>query len=162
MIVADCGTQEDLASGYAITGFNGSFLASCAKDNGLRWDDFWRTCLIKEKGNLIIPEVNNELLSRNAEGIDYRELLKNEISEINPNIIVPLGELSFRYLSGLSGIRKYRGSILPTQLPISSSMRRCLPILGTNPYLNEDYKLRFITRSDFGKLAKHQNDIVPI
>src|SRR5580693_7326519 len=112
MIIADCGTQEDLASGYAITGFNGNFLKSCAKDNGLNWDHFWKTCLIKEKGNLQIPEMNLPLLSKTSEGQDYKELIKHEIAEIKPNIIVPLGELSFRLLSGYQGIRKYRGSIL--------------------------------------------------
>lgn len=160
MIVADCGTQEDEASGYAISGFNGDFLKSCARDNGLNWDHFWKACLIKEKGNLQIPELNLPTLSRNKEGNDYKELLKNEISEIRPNIIVPIGELSLRFLTGLSGIRKYRGSILPIRL--ESFQNRCLPILGTNPYLNEDYKLRFITRLDFAKLQRHQTDIGPI
>ena len=157
MIVADCATQEDLVEDYAIKGFNEQLLRGFAKDNGLQWDSFWKTCLIKEKGNLINSEANYPLLTN-----EYKEILKNEIREIKPNFIVPLGELSFRYLSGLKGIRKYRGSILPPTQALQSGNNRVFPLLGTNPFLNEDYKLRFITRLDFAKLARHIDDTGPI
>ena len=163
MILSDCGTQEDVASGYAFSGFNGNLLKGFARDNDLQWDHFWQTCLIKEKGNLVDDAANFGLLyKKNHENVDYQEIIKNEIREINPNIIVPTGEVSFRYLSGLSGIRKYRGSVLPIQPTLSCGLRRLLPILGTNPFINQDYKLRVITRLDFGKLARHQFEIGPI
>lgn len=157
MIVGDCGSQEDDASGYALTGNTEFLLKGFAKDNNLDWNHFWRTLLIKERGSQSKFEPNFPLLSN-----EYKELLKNEINEINPNIIVPVGELSFRLLTGLEGIRKYRGSLLPLQQKFANPDSRILPILGPAPYLNEDYKLRFITRLDFGKLAKYQYDCGPI
>ncbi len=51
MLVADGGTSHDLSSGYALTGDAEHKLKIFAKENNLYLDDFWRTCLIKDKIN---------------------------------------------------------------------------------------------------------------
>lgn len=157
MLVGDSASQEDCASNKAISGYAESTLKGFAKDNDLDFTHFWRTLLIKEKGSQTEPLTNCALLSDN-----YKEILNNEINTIKPNIIVPLSELSLRHLTGIQGIRKYRGSVLPIRPAISPDNIRILPILGPAPYLNEDYKLRFITRLDFGKLKRREFEQGPI
>lgn len=44
-----------------------------------------------------------------------KEQLREEIAAIKPNAILALGDLSLRTLTGMSGITKYRGSILPSK-----------------------------------------------
>jgi hypothetical protein len=83
----------------------------------------------------------------------YNEILTNELNTIGSNILVPTSELAFSFTTGLSGIRKFRGSVLPSVNSLGA--KRVIPVLGPYPYLNEDPKLEFITRLDFSKIAKN-------
>ena len=157
MLVADVATESDVAQGYALTGYDEVVLRRCLKPHGLHFDDMWRTALIKERGNLKKPKENFPLLTE-----EYKEILANEIRTIRPNLICPLSELSFSYLTGLNNIRKYRGSVLPALRYIPDRYQRVLPILGVNPYINEDPKQEIITRIDAGKILRNQGKNEPI
>lgn len=152
MFIADGGSEEASSTGYALAGMEEKILKDLCKEVGLDYSMTWRTCLIKERINLAVPDKNRPMLA-NPVGIGYMKVLQNEIKEINPKILVPLSELSFQFLTDLGGIRKFRGSILPTGTNIHKPFR-VLPILGPNPYLNQEYWLHFITRLDFEKLPK--------
>jgi len=157
MLIYDCGTDEDVASGQAITGYSDSTLTKLYKAVGIHDNDVYRTLLIKERGDLKDWKENIPLVTQ-----QYKDVLKGEIQSIQPNIIVPLGELSFHYLTSLNGIFKFRGSILPALSDLTSKPTRVIPILGPNPYLNNDPKLLFISRLDFSKVEKYQNANGPI
>lgn len=163
MLIADGGTSHDLSSGYALTGDAEHKLKVFASESGLHIDEFWRTCLIKDKIN---NASGGKALSENLLKItdDYKTILIDEIKTIKPNILVPLGEIAFNFVAGLRGIRKYRGSVLPAIWLHSDNdfPPRVIPILGPNPYLYEDVKLEFITRLDFSKVAKNQSRRGPI
>lgn len=157
VIVGDCASDEDVNTGYALSGYTESLIRSFCKDNGLSIDEMWRTLLIKERGNQKDYKKNEELLTE-----QYKSILINEIQQIKPNLVVPIGEMAFNFTTGLSGIRKFRGSVLPANLAIFSPTLRVIPVLGPNPFLNEDHKLRFITRLDFSKIAKNVDQSGPI
>lgn len=150
MLIADGATDDDIASGYAITGQAERTLASFCRDNKLKFDEFYRTALIKDRINLHDHKANIPLVTDS-----YKHILSEEIKNIGPNVIVPLSELSFNFVTGVSGIRKFRGSVLPARMDFTGRPIRTIPILGPNPYLNEDYKLHFITRLDFSKVARN-------
>lgn len=160
MLVADGGAESDSIQELALTGNAETKLRALAKSQSLNFDEFWLTCLIKEKitnkSGRGTYEENKKLLT-----LEYGEILSNEIKTINPNVICPLGEISFNYLSGLNGIRKFRGSILPAQSHLATGSR-IIPILGPHPYLYEDPKLEFISRLDFDKVRRNQNEQGPI
>lgn len=155
MLIADGGADADVTLGQAITGTAESKLRTLAKANGLNFDEFWATCLIKEKiqnkSGASVLKANQALVTE-----QYKNILRNEIQQINPNVLVPLGELAFNYCTGLRGIRKFRGSVLPIELNITLEPKRIIPLLGPHPYLYEDPKLEFISRLDFGKVAKNE------
>lgn len=150
MLIGDTGSDEDNNTGLALSGYTKTLLGHFCRDNGLNVDEMWLTLFIKERGSQKKFEENEDLVSDH-----YREILVNEIKEIRPNIICPLNELSFRYTTGHQGIRKFRGSVLPARFDLFGFPLRAIPILGPNPFLNEDHKLRFITRLDFGKVARN-------
>jgi len=154
IIVADGASDGDISSGYALSGDAGRIVASFCTANNLKYDTFYKTALIKDRINLKDPKSNYPLLSE-----QYKEILLNEINSIRPNVIVPLSELSFSFLTGLTNIRKFRGSVLPAT---NSIISRIIPILGPNPYLYEDRKLEFISRLDFGKVARNLYNSDPI
>src|SRR5271154_1103344 len=135
MLIADGATDEDVTSGYAISGYQESVLSRFVRENGIKWEECYRTALIKERIKLVDPKVNSGMVTE-----EYKSILSNEIRTVNPNIIVPLSELSFNFVSNLSSIYKFRGSILPA-VPILSTTAKVIPVLGVYPYINQDYKL---------------------
>lgn len=162
MLIGDGGSESDITSGLALSGDQERELRALAGALNLRsfsFDEFWKTCLIKERINLKFPDMNKELITDN-----YKKILCDEINTIKPNVLVPLSELSFNTLTGLRGIRKFRGSVLPptTDFPLYRSDLRVIPVLGPNPYLYEDPKMKFISRLDFGKVARNQYTVDPI
>lgn len=132
-----------------------SFIEQNCRANGIAVSEIYRTLLIKERGNLTKPEANQALLT-----VEYQKILREEIDAISPNVVVPLSELSFNFISGLKGIRKYRGSVIPT--PAGSRLIRCIPVLGLNPYINQDPKLLYLSRLDFEKVGRNQGRTDPI
>jgi DNA polymerase I-like protein with 3'-5' exonuclease and polymerase domains len=161
-LIADKPHGEDLRSNYALTGYQETMLKQFCLEAKLNLSDFWRTCLIKDeiKEDFSTPkeaEAGAKFLSANPQ---YTKLLIDEINVLNPFLLIPLGELSFHLLTGLTGIRKFRGSVLPINgvQGLSVSPPKVMPILGPAPYLNEDYKMRLITQVDFKKIPKYLND----
>ena len=153
MLVADGASDDDVASGYAISGYQENKLKEFAADNGIRWEsETYRTAFIKERIKLTEPKANYSLVND-----QYKKILLDEIKVVDPNIIVPMSELSFNYLTNLSDINKFRGSLLPSV----HGRAKILPVLGIYPYLNQDFKMSFITRLDFGKIARYRDDHKP-
>jgi hypothetical protein len=157
--IADGPHGKDLETDYALSGYTGNQLNDFCKEQSLHIDDMWRTCLIKEP----LPKdgeddkqrsKTQELVSR------YGNILIDEINTLHPFLLIPLGELSFNYLTNLSNIRKFRGSVLPLSgtFQVHQPDLKVLPILGPYPYLNQEYRLRVITRIDFSKISKYLNN----
>lgn len=164
--ITDSPTQDDLSTGYALTGYAAKVLRDFLDEHHLNLDDFWRSCLIKEP----FPIPTNPNSERDIEAETkilierFGPLLIEEVNDLKPNLLIPLGEQSFNYLTNLNSIRKFRGSVLPAagHFAIHQENLKVLPILGPYPYLNQEYRLRFISRIDFGKIRKYLNkDPIP-
>ena len=121
MLITDGASDEDVASGYAISGYQESVLKDFAKANGIKWEQTYRTCLIKERIKLVDPKSNYDLITD-----QYRRILTDELNTVKPNIIVPLSELSFNFTTNLSSIFKFRGSVLPS---VNIPQAKVIPIL---------------------------------
>lgn len=162
MFVADGAVGEDLRSNYALSGYASTLLQQYCREIGMHVDNFWRTCLVKEELTKKPIKIDmKDYISGNLKQVErYAPILINEINELSPNLIIPLGELSFNFLTSLQGIRKFRGSVLPPRgnFSISKENTKVLPILGPYPYLYNEHRMRFITRVDFQKIPRNLND----
>ena len=166
MFVADSPQGEDLKTKYALSGYKESLLKDFAKNANLQFNEFYLTCLAKDE----LPPFEREGKKKPTEAevakwyldkLDprYATILKDEINTLRPNLVIPLGEMGFQFLSGMGGIRKFRGSILKLNPSLGiEKYTKILPILGPYPYLNTEYKLKFITQIDFNKISKWQSD----
>jgi uracil-DNA glycosylase len=162
--IVDSAHGEDLRTDYAITGYDGDQIRYFCREQNLNLDDFYRTCLIKEefkigkapKGKAVKEEFTDKSSNLIAK---YSNILLDEINTLQPNLIIPMGELSFRHFTNLASIRKFRGSVLPAsgQFQLIKPLK-ILPILGPYPFLNQDHKLRMVTRIDFSKIARNMLD----
>lgn len=171
MLVADYPQGEDLITNYAISGYKERMLKEFAKNAGLDYNNFYKTCLIKDDPpkfeNWHITKKGKKGSKKKYSEIEiarhynekvtplYANVLQTEIKELQPNLVIPLGEISFQYLSGLSSIRKFRGSVLKLNPLLGiEKYTKILPILGPYPYLFSEYRQKFITTIDFDKIKK--------
>ena len=163
MLIADSARGEDLKTNYALSGFTENRLKDFTRRAHLNYSDFYKTCLVKgelpkvsiETKRKKIPEAEVARSYLSTVVPSFASLLINEIKTLKPNLVIPLGELGFQFLTGLEGIRKFRGSILAaSSIHQFDHLVKVLPILGPDPYLNQDYKLKYITQIDFNKIPK--------
>ena len=98
-------------------GSSGAILDSIFSSIGIHRSEVWISNIHKYK----LPGNVWATLKKEEVEADF-EKLKVEIQEINPNIIVPLGEIAFNFCTGLKGITKWRGSILQTRFGV-----KCIP-----------------------------------
>src|SRR5215471_2811685 len=162
--ISDAPFGQDNDTGYAITGYGGNLIRTFCEEQSLNLDDFWRACLIKEP--LPRSDQDEDKIEFETKRLveKYGNILIEEINDLKPNLLIPLGELSFNFLTNLTSIRKFRGSILPPsgQFSLSQENLKVLPILGPYPFLNQEYRLRVISRIDFAKISKYLNsDPIP-
>lgn len=117
-LIGDCGSKDDMDKGYALSGSAERLLRSMMSRNGLYIDQAYRTLLFKsyrpsfhfaktKRLTQLMQEIRQELAP-----LDLEEILCAEIAAIKPNVIVPLGPHSLRFLAGVGPHSKYRGSIL--------------------------------------------------
>lgn len=158
IFIGDAAQKEDLRTNYALSGNQERLLKEFCTESHLNFYEFWRTTVIKDEAPSEEPEENLKFL----EASNYPGILRDEVNELKPHLLIPLGELSFRFLTGLTGIRKFRGSVMLADGKLGfNDPVKVLPILGPAPYLYQDYSLRFITKIDFQKIPKYLNDSPP-
>lgn len=156
MFITDSAQSEDFKTNYALSGYSGTLLRGMCRSHGLDFDNqFWKTSLIKD----VVPKATEDDETLLAAMVsNYSPLLVEEINALNPHLLIPLGELSFKFLTGISGIRKFRGSVVnPSALIGLHETRKVMPVLGPYPYLYQEYRQRVISGIDIGKISKHLN-----
>lgn len=150
---------DDLKTNYALSGYKQHLLEELCRTNNLQYNSFYNTCLIKneEKFN---EDGDEAYIEQQVE--KYSPILIQELKDIYTELLIPLDEISFNFVTGLKGIRKFRGSVLLAD-PILELGRniKVLPILGPYPYIQQEYEMKFISRIDFGKIKKNADAGMP-
>ena len=159
MLIADGGTKEDTTCGYALSGYSQGLLEQ-AIGGAFHIGETYRTCFIKDLISYA-PDGKTpyyDMPEWREKQKQYESILLDEINTLSPNLLIPLGELSMRYLTDLQGIRKFRGSVvLATPLRNIQKQTKVLPILGPHIY-NSEYKQRWIAKVDFAKVPLYAHD----
>lgn len=155
IFVQDGGSNADRDSNLAISGYAGRVISGFCKSIGVDYAQQYNTALIKD-----VIRFDPMHFEENAKRIpEFSKILFNEIEALSPHVIVPLGELGFRHLTGYKGIRKFRGSVLAINPVLGHTKKfKVMPILGPNPYLYQQPELKYVTEIDFAKLPKYLND----
>jgi DNA polymerase len=159
MVVGEAPGAEEEREGVPFVGLSGSLLNRYLERHGVfrnfdsnRFDVFaTNLCKYRPYKN----EFRHLLDSRELEeGI---EELKAEIEEVDPNVIITLGNEPLKYLTGESGIMKWRGSVLPCSLIEGKKVyatihpAAILRMYGMNPVFNLDLG-RAVEQSEFPEI----------
>jgi uracil-DNA glycosylase family 4 len=112
MVVLDYPSKEELTSRTCCAGSVERLLKNYFHDNGANLENYYKTFYIKEEFHW--PRGAKERKAA-LEKINFRQwnsLLQKEISDIQPNVILSVGEQSTKFLTGRTPVNKLRGSIL--------------------------------------------------
>jgi len=108
MLIGDWPGQTEVNLRESLVGSTGDVLDRAFNEIG-RPDyrsEFWFTNVYKYR-----PENPKKL-----EGLEIQaRLLWNEIQEVNPNVIITLGELPLNVVCGVKKVMTYRGTVLPNE-----------------------------------------------
>jgi len=133
-IVAAAATADDLWKGYPIAGHPGDLLAKMLHEAGLTMSSCYRTTVLKHRAKYDRPD---DLFTQNKaeasrEGlttvlystyihpslVEIRQQLIDELSLVQPTVIVALGDLAMWALTGTYGsVDTWRGSQLEPNFP---------------------------------------------
>lgn len=122
MVIQDCISELDLRKGKQFYGKNCTQFVKSLEKRGFSTKDLYFTSLVK--GYVAEDKITNEHIKH----CNY--ILESEIEVIDPNIIVPLGKHSLKYLIGKNAISKLRGR--GQKAEVCGKERIILPILHPN------------------------------
>lgn len=135
MIIGEApGIKED-KTGRPFQGKSGMLLDKLLHKAGILRKLCYVTNVIKEKpkGNKIKHFVDlSKKTPRETESYQkYLEFLKDEIREVNPNVIIATGATPLYALSGKQGITKWRGSIIESNVerPDGNGYYKMVPVI---------------------------------
>ena len=164
LIVSDHPTADEAKSGKALTGATGKMVGTFLKQNDWSIEKCYKTSYIKEqmigyasKDKKRSEQVLKEMLAKN----DWGGILRQEIEDIQPNVVLALGELPLNYLCNEKGVHNFRGSILPIAPNISD--RKNIRVVSTlhprDIFINQAAQV-YVT-IDYKKAVKYHNCTEP-
>lgn len=117
MVVSGTPSYEEEAQLKPLVGPSGREFDKLCRDSGLNRQNCWITnaCKYMVPPNTGTKKIPFHVRAKNA-GINLDEQfaeLRNEINQIQPNVILALGNTALWALTGKNGIDNWRGSILP-------------------------------------------------
>jgi len=114
-LVGEAPGEREEAIGIPFSGPSGKLVDECLESVGISRDSVYLTNVCK------VRPPNNDLRLLNLVGHkldDFIPQLREELRSLNPNCILAIGATALCALTGLDGIKHYRGSILQTDLGI--------------------------------------------
>lgn len=116
VLLGEAPSYEEELTKKPFVGPSGRFLDRCLAEAGLKREDCWVTNVSKyavpanpRKGKKIPFQTRAASVGINLENQIHD--LRQELAQINPNVIVPLGSTALWAISNKSPIQKWRGSI---------------------------------------------------
>lgn len=164
VFVGDYPSNDDVTSGYALSGSVEWQLNKFFSPHGFRVQQGYRTLYIKVKlkytgkQRKLYNEAIKEALTETPRPFD--EIISEEITTIAPTVVVPLDNLSLNHLAGVGPITNYRGSVLPLRADIQSKIDhpvRVIPIYHPNR-IQQDYVSRIYSPIDYKKVVDNLNN----
>lgn len=162
MLILDSATDEEEKTGYAFSGHNESEIRKTCRGAGITYDLTYRTLYLKQKLSYDGPKkkYKDHAIEEARAEKDYDSILWEEITEHQPKVIVPLGELSLQFITGEKSITKFRGSVLPLSPILKNKLidakinynPKILPSLPPK-FFFIDSKIKSYVLADFGKIA---------
>jgi DNA polymerase I-like protein with 3'-5' exonuclease and polymerase domains/uracil-DNA glycosylase len=168
MIVAEFPSDSDVRSGLALSDGNGHTFNDMLKDAGILRSQCFVTSALKVRppGGDVETLITSKKKSISAAHVvtrdrhilplvcDHMQILAREIEQVQPNVIIALGNAALWMLTGCWSITSWRGSMLECDLPLGLPYKpKVLPTLPPG-FVNMAWEKRGIVVSDLRRAAK--------
>lgn len=167
IFIGDYPSKIELTKKYALTGFSEDIINEQLRRNGTSIKECYRTLYIKEpmEGYGFNNKRDKTLLENIQPRLQmYQDLLLDEIKEIAPNVIVPLGELALNFVANEKRIDKFRGSVLPLSSELAVKIKKeiydrikVIPTWHPRALVQKPER-KPIAALDFRKISSFRND----
>ena len=118
--------RDEIASGHYFSGPSGQILDRALNANGLTRKDVYVTNV---HDGFLAPGTSLFSLPSNVLHNSISRL-RRELQAVRPNVVMPLGDEPLQVICGLSGITKWRGSILEAKSDFIPGLK-CVPSIHT-------------------------------
>ena len=113
--------KQEIIDNRPFVGPAGKELQKCATAAGMALSEVYLTNVIKDlqyplKSYIDIPKDLRQQVVVTEMGKAYINLLKEELEELHPNIVMAIGGIALWALCERRGVMKWRGSIIPSSL----------------------------------------------
>lgn len=145
MVVGEAPGEQEIARGEPFVGYTGAELGKMMSDAGIYRNQCFMTNVIRVRppGNnpeVFFAEKKKDITLQHVyfQGkyclpvvMDGVEMLKREIEQCQPNVIIAVGKWALWALTGESAITSWRGSTIPCTLQLASTHSpKVIPILS--------------------------------
>lgn len=166
MVVLDYPSKEELMTGQPCVGSTGRLLSTYFKDNGGSLENCYKTFYIKEEFHWPREAKARKAALAGVNFKNWNSRLAREIYDIRPRVILSVGDISTKFLSGRSPITKLRGSILPLSDEVRGSspfeeVVRVVPIIAPRDIFQK-WAHNAYTTFDVGRAISLKNRTDPI
>lgn len=149
------GAQEEKV-GRPFIGPAGKLLDNCMKEAGILRSSCYLTNVVKEFPGPFSTDIKKivDISTRGKPKTSpkwdtYLQMLQTELKALNPNVLVAVGNEALFALTGLTGISKWRGSIVEsTLLP----KVKVIPIIHPSASLRGNYHFKYWIANDLKKV----------
>lgn len=150
-LIGDISGNEDLRMLRPFSGVSGTILDSCLHAAGLTRQDCYITNIVKGRlpGNDTESVFNSRTGSFTLIGNEWLDALREELSTVRANVLVPLGALALAGVTGRRQISKLRGYV--TESLQSFGKRKVIGTLSPASTLRGQYIHRYYITADFRK-----------
>lgn len=169
-------STNDLSCGMALSGPTGQVIESLLKPYRINISTVYRGVYIKEKMPYSGPSPKRQKLAlKELDGEKYKNLLREEILDVKPNIIVPLDDIALGVVhpkifdaklprGRKSWMQCLRGSVLQMRedwnIDLPDKTVKIIPTYSPS-MLHMEPRARAFTRIDYGRIAALKNSSRP-
>lgn len=151
-IVGDFTDGFDKNGGRPFSGPGGTILENCLHSAGLIRGECYLTNLIKETSSNpfhFFAKKNNGGFTFTERGMEYVQLLGEELADSGANIIVAAGDAAFAALCDLGHLAMYRGYVFPSTLVPE---KKVIPVYHPKQAMRGMYTYRYLIAADLRKV----------
>ncbi len=151
MVIGEAPGEQEEREGKGFVGKTGQLLWMVGREAMLERE----RCRVANIVWVRPPDNNIKRLGELGVGIhDFLPSLKADILLTNPSVLIAVGETALNALTGMSGITKYRGSILPCTLFGEGSGLWVVPTFHPSWIVRGNHEHRFSLKSDLMKAVR--------
>lgn len=153
VILGEAPGATEVAKGEPFVGPSGKLLTTLMAQAGILRGECYLTNVVKERptGNDITEfiDLTRKEPKVSEKGKHYLIMLEEELKTLNPNVVVPTGNVSLWALTGNKGITKWRGSVLEGKNGL-----KIIPTIHPAAALRQ-FIFRYYILNDFKRVRYH-------